>query len=217
MGAYTGIVNLIGNACELAKSMGYPESSVCVLEGDEDKIKEKFPDTYSSLISCKHNMDKRSVSEYGRDLVASWLFEDFIIRKLSENGLDVRKNGSDRNREILPSLSISPASDCTVAVNGKKRCMEIICDYSGWWKRNGQVDLRDGKYKSLLRENSMLLGISFTDKLYFLISDIGSVDALYIPNHKPYGDKPAYKITVSNSDFKNIDFSEMAKDITASI
>jgi len=217
MGAYAGIVNLVGDACGFAKAMGYPESSICVLEGNEEKIKEMFPETYSNLVSCRHNRDKRSVSEYGMDLVASWLFEDFIMKNLTDNGLDVRKNGTDRDREILPSEGVSPASDCTVVVDGKERCMEIICDYSGWWRNTGRVDLRDRKYESLSRENSMLLGISFKDDTYFLIGDMGSVDALYIPQHKPYGNKPAYKVTVNDSDFKDIDFVEMAKDIKGSM
>lgn len=213
MGAYSGIVSLISDACGFARSMKYPESSICVLGCNESELKDKFPLVYENLLSCSHNRDKRGVMEYGRDLVASWLFEDYIIHGLSECGLEIGKNGTDRNREILSSNNVSHTSDCTVRVNGKERCVELMCDYSGWWKRTGNVDLRDHKYEVMAQENSMLLGISFADKSYFLIGDMASEKAQYIPQHKPYGNKPAYRINVTENDLKPIDFNKISDEI----
>jgi hypothetical protein len=217
MGAYVGMVNLVGDICNFAKTMNYPESSICVLKGDIEELKNKFPDIYSNLISCEHNRDKREPIEYGRDLVASWLFEDYIIWNLSKQNLDITKNGTDKKREILQSSNVSHSSDCLVCNNDNKRSVEIMCDYSGWWKKTHNVDLRDRKYMELSKENSILLGISFIDKSYFIMSDLKEVNTIYIPEHKPYGNKPAYRIIISDDDIKKLNFKEMAFELSKSV
>ncbi len=82
----------------LARYFGYPESSLCVLSGDIARLESEFPDTYVNLLSCKHNMDNRPPEEYGRDLVASWIFEDVIVRHLRDEGLDI--SGADGRFEL---------------------------------------------------------------------------------------------------------------------
>ena len=145
MGAYNGMSQLLGDLVPIAESLNYPESSISVLRGDMQELQEKHPQTYNNLMSCRHNRDTRTPLEYGQDLVASWLFEDYLMKKLSEVGLAIAGAGADKNREILPNVKVSASSDCEVSYQGKTRGLEVMNDYTGWWKKTHHIDLRDQK------------------------------------------------------------------------
>lgn len=205
---------LVGeNLADIARSFLYPESSICILSGNEEELKTKFPDTYKNLLSCSHNRDKRTPMEYGRDLVASWLFEDFLINGLKDRGLDIEGNGADKNREILGKYSVSSSSDCIVRNGNSSVGVEIINDYNGWWNYARKIDLRDRKYEEIVKSKSVLLCISNTDGRYMLFRDIKDLPMKYIPEHKPYGGKPAYSLDISNCEMKKLDLNEVAETL----
>lgn len=204
---------LVGDLLTTARNLGYPESSICVLSGDVNELRHRFPETYSNLISCGHNKDKRSPIEYGQDLVASWLFEDYLMNELSAVGLHVEAAGADKNREILPYTKVSSSSDCLVSYQGRKRCLEIMNDYTGWWRRTHQIDLRDQKYNKIAETHSIFLGISNSDNSYILIGDISSFPSQFIQEHAPYGNKPAYRLSITERDLSNLDFKVLSEKI----
>lgn len=49
MGAFEGMTALLGDLVHVARSLGYPESTVCVLKGDANVLKRDFPTTYPIL------------------------------------------------------------------------------------------------------------------------------------------------------------------------
>ena len=215
MGAFIQMTNLVGNLLTLANELNYPESSKCILSGDENRLKILFPQTYSNLMSCGHHRDNRSPMEYGMDLVASWLFEDYLIKELTNVGLLITGDGADKNREVLPNTKVSASSDCVVSHNDRTRGLEIMNDYTCWWRRTHKIDLRDQKYNKIARTNSIFLGISNADNTYILIDKICDFPAKFIASHKPYGYKPAYQLTITDADLKPLDFNILANNIKA--
>jgi hypothetical protein len=213
MGAFIEMTNLVGNLTTVATEFNYPESTKCILSGDENRLRIEFPQTYSNLMSCNHHRDNRSPIEYGRDLVASWLFEDYLINELTKVGLSIIGAGADKNREVLPNTKVSSSSDCIVSYNGKRRGLEIMNDYTGWWKKTNKIDLRDQKYNKIDRTNSIFLGISNSDNTYILINKISDYPSKFIPAHGPYGFKPAYRVTITDADLKPLDFETIANQI----
>lgn len=213
MGAYRHMSSLYPDLVGKARGYGYPESSVCILGGDEQEFQQNYPDTYNNLLSCRHNRDMRTPFEYGKDLVASWLFEDFLMERLSDAGLEVSGAGADRNREILPHTRVSSSSDCLVSSNGKQRLLELMSDYNGYWSRYGRIDLRDSKFLQMQNSKSLFLGISTKDNKYILLDMSGDFEFEFIPAHKPYGWKPAYSIRLSENSMRLLDFSRLADDM----
>lgn len=213
MGAYSGMSQLLGDLVPIAKSLNYPESSITVLKGDMLELQTKHPQTYNNLLSCRHNRDRRTPLEYGQDLVASWLFEDYLMKELSDAGLAISGAGADKNREILPNVKVSSSSDCEVTYKGVTRGLEIMNDYTGWWKKTHHIDLRDQKYSKIVRTNSLFLGVSNSDNTYVLIDKMATFPSKFIPAHAPYGFKPAYQLTITDEDLKPLDFSTIATQI----
>ena len=113
------MLQLFSNLVPIAKSLNYPESSITVLQGNLVGLKAKFPQIHSNLLSCRHNKDKRTPLEYGKDLVASWFFEDYLMEELTNAGLSIAASGADKDREILPNLIVLSSSDCEVTYNGQ--------------------------------------------------------------------------------------------------
>lgn len=202
---------------KIACDLGYPEDTICVLSGDEQKLEKDHKDTFDAIMSARHNRDKRTPFQYAMDLAASWVMEDYVIKQLSDNGLKIKRAGEDKDRKMLSDKKISSNSDCTVSYGNKSRKLELVNDYKGYWMKNKKIDLRDDKYENLKKGASLLLGISTKAKKKFVLLDFEKdVEAKFIPSHFPYGGKPAWSISIKGM-LHDLDYSAIAKAIIAEI
>lgn len=218
MGAYQQISRMYRDGI-LAKAaeLGYSQANMCVLQGDLQSLENNFPECFRNLQSCLHNKDSRSLLEYARDLVASWIFEDTIVQKLIAAGLSTSLSGTDQNREILATTKVSACSDCAIAFNGKRRHLEIMSDYTGWWESTGHMELRDAKFTKLSRERALFLGICTVSQKYILLDFAGRINARYIPSHRPYGGKPAYSINIERAALKKFLMPPLVEELKAAL
>ncbi len=108
---------------EVAEELGYSESNILILTDKFDLLKVKFPEVWNEIISCIHNKDERRFEDYAKDLVASWIFEDTLLYYLKKYGLDIKLNGTDVKREILPISNIRTDSDYVIIFNSKKEML----------------------------------------------------------------------------------------------
>lgn len=201
----------------IARQMGYSEDNILILENNINKLMVDYPDVYDNLKSCRHNRDSRTEIEYAQDLVCSWIFEDYLLLNLRLNGLDVELSGADCERKILRSSSVSSKSDIVVKENNKKIYIELVNDYKGYWLKNNKVDLRDDKYLhvknlSLGDNKSLLLGIDFCNKKFFLFDIDNNQDVRYEAFHYAYR-KPAYSINLKNTIYHDFSFKEICNEV----
>lgn len=213
MGAFEHMSRIYPDLVKKAIEHNYPESSICILQGKLQRLKEEFPQIYSNLMSCGHHRDRRTPLEYGQDLVSSWLFEDSLMQELENRGLCISKAGADKNREILANAKVSASSDCTVSYNEKDRLLEIMNDYTGYWARYRKMELRDSKFSKLQESKSLFLGISTVDNKYILLDMSKEFEYKYIQSYFLYGGKPAYSIKLPKDIMKELDFTILAKEI----
>ena len=197
MGAFVGLSKYFSNGVlSSARDMGYSEPNLLVLSGDIDGLQNKYPEVWNSLVSCDHQRDKRSPITYGKDLVASWVFEDCIIGSLREGGLDAHHSGADCDRQLLYKDNVTSDSDVEIVLGDHRIPVEIVCDYTGWWTSNGRIDLRDKKYHKLKSSGSLLLGISTIDNTLVVIDFSKDISYKYFEYYTRYGGKPAYSIQI---------------------
>ena len=195
-----------------AESLGYSKPNILILEGKEEELKQSYPEVYANIQSCKHNKDDRKPIEYAQDLVASWIFEDVLIKDLADNGCVLTLNGADKKREILKSSKVSSSSDAILEYEGKSCPIEIMTDYTDYWQKKLRLDLRDDKCLKMCHEKSILLGIAVPSSKYILLDFAKDLDATWKKYHAPYH-KPAYSIKLSSEMESNIDFQAMAEDL----
>ena len=215
MGAYKSLFRSFGvPIAEYAAQQGYHEANLLILRGDLDGLKEKYPQIYENLLSCKHHSDRRTPLEYGQDLVASWLLEDHFLKKLDQSDVyRIQLGGNDRNRMILRETRVSTTSDFLLVSGAKQVSLELMNDYTGFWARTQRLHLRDNKYQSLCSSGSVLLAASIPTAQYGLFDFGKNISAKYIPEHKPYGNKPAYELALNREVFKKLDFAALRKDL----
>ena len=208
MSAFSGVTlyfNKNGKSLpEAAKQFHYSQANVLILEGKENELKTQFPQIYSNLRSCGHHADRRTPLEYGRDLVASWLFEDDFLAAINTSpNVRVALDGADRNREILPNIRTSAGSDYKIILpSGVERKLELMCDYSGFWTKTGRLHLRDAKYENMVRSNSLFVAVSVTTAEFTLYDFSREVPSVFIRSHRPFGGKPAHEISIRARDMK---------------
>lgn len=200
----------------LAKKLNYSESNILILEGNEEKLKTLYPDVYQNILSCVHNRDGRTPMEYARDLVSSWIFEDYMVQKFNSLGYNLYLSGRDKERVILSHSKVGSDSDVIFEYDNDKLNIEIMNDYSNYWEKHNTLDLRDNKFKKLLQTKSVLLAVSLINKKYSIITINKELEYRYIPSHQPYGGKPAYQIDLSCIEFYNFkifDIIEKLKEV----
>lgn len=197
----------------IAKILGYSFENILVLEDKETLLKTEYPQVYRNLESCNHQRDRRSLMEYAQDLVCSWVFEDYLITNLKAIGLDIHHAGDDKNREILSSSRVTANSDFLIKYNNKKLYVELANDYTGYWLKKLQVDLRDDKYlriknKKNSGDSSVLLGIDLKNKKYFIHDFSNDQNVMYIKYHPPFS-KPAYSIKLEKNNINEFSFDNI--------
>ncbi len=202
-----------GKLLQIAEKLGYSEVNLLILKGKEEEIKNRFPQTYMNILSCRHHADNRTLIEYAKDIVSSWVFEDYFMSSISSYNLKIELDGADKNREILPNKKTSSQSDYMITINNVKRSLELMSDYKGYWSKYNQIDLRDSKYKKLVISKSIFIGVCIPDH-YFLYYDFANPPkAKFLPSHFPYGGKPAYQIKISSENKNEFMFENIVHKI----
>ncbi len=217
MGAFAQLSAYYPDIIRKATELNYSEENLLILAGNEQALKDDYPETYANLLSCGHNKDGRSYMEYAQDLVASWVFEDDLMAQLAWEGLQITGAGADKERKILAHKQVSAGSDCLVSWRGRRVLLELMSDYTGYWTKYGQMDLRDDKYNKLVRSNSLFLGISTKDQKFIFLDFSTNVPATFIPSHRPYGYKPAYQVKVNRSSLLPFNIERLVELIKAAI
>lgn len=199
MGAYSGAKKFFKKPLDqVAKNLAYKEDNILILSGDEETLRKDFPATYQNILSCKHHSDRRTPLAYAQDLVASWLVEDSFLDTFNRCGLEATLDGADNNRQILSESKTSASSDFSITHNGISRKLELMNDYTGFWAQYHRLHLRDSKYQNMEREHSLFLAVSMETKEFALFDFNEEVNAEYIKFHRPYGNKPAYELNITN-------------------
>ena len=206
MSAFNGVQYCFNRPlADVARSLHYSEANIAILEGNENALKNKFPEVYSNLLSCKHHADARTPFQYGQDLVASWLFEDTFLLALEQSeSFSISLDGADKGRAILPSAKTSAASDYKITTaSGIVRNLELMCDYTGFWARTGKLHLRDEKFTKMQATKSIFIAVSVTTKEFAVYDFSAPIQARYIASHRLYGGKPAYELDISSNMMKS--------------
>jgi hypothetical protein len=214
MGPFEGVSLLFNdNLISIAKELNFSESNICILQDNEENIKKTFPEVYKNILSCSHHRDARTPIQYARDLVASWLFEDYIMQVLNKSGINIILSGSDRNREILPNKRVTTESDYLIQFGTNKIHLELMSNYTNFWKKTNKLHLRDAKYKKMSESGAVMLCVSPIDKYFFIIDFRNKINATFIPYHYPYGGKPAYELSIDRFDKHSFEELVLAKAI----
>ena len=195
MGAFKGVSQFFKRPLsEVATEFNYTEDNILILREDESGLMRKYPDIYANIRTCIHHADRRSYFEYAMDLVASWLMEDYLLKTMSSDSYEIVLNGADKERRILPSAKTSTSSDFLITKHETRISIEIMNDYTGFWKKHRVLHLRDTKYQSLQRAKSLFIAIATSSGEFAIYDFRKSVAATRIPSHRPYGFKPAYEL-----------------------
>ena len=198
MGTFTGVGNFFGRPLdEVAAELGYSQDNILILQGNEEELRRRYPRIYQNILSCQHQADQRTPIEYAQDLVAAWLMEDhFFFQELASDCYRLSKNGADRRRQILPNTRVSSSSDFVVERDRNRVTLELMNNYTDYWRRTGQLHLRDRKYDDLKDSRSLLLAVAVLTREFVIFDFRREIPAEFIPSHKGYGWKPAYALAI---------------------
>lgn len=214
MGAFLGVSHFFKRPLyEVARDLGYGEDNILILQGNEYDLVKNFPETYYNMKNCFHHRDRRTALEYAQDLVASWLMEDYFLNLLRSDSYEIQLDGADRNRKILPSAKTSASSDFLITRPGFQIKLELMNDYTGFWKENQVLHLRDAKYIQLQNTHGLFIAIAVPSNEFAIFDFRDTVPARFIPSHRPYGGKSAYELPIPPAKLRPITDSSMSQAI----
>lgn len=210
---YNGLSNLFNkDLADVAKDYNYSQSNIYILENNFEKLQIEYSDVWKSLQSCKHQRDKRTIEEYAKDLVSSWVYEDTILIYLKDN-FEIELYGADRERNVLPSSKVSTDSDFCLKKNDELISVELVNSYTNYWKAYQRIDLRDNKFEKLKKKQALLICIDiFNKEFYFVDLKKSNENIKYIQYHEPY-EKPAYQILLDNTNVFSFSIKNLIKEL----
>lgn len=171
--------------------------------GQQDEFK-----LHKILSGTSHHRDFRNPREYAFNIILNWLIEDLVFWILFRSGANIKKSGSDKERQLLSGNAVSADSDLLVINNRKKIFIEIIANYptrrgfSSFWEQNGSFDLRDFKLNNLLRESEsgtvFIVGIVVAKSKFFIMEINRSTNVNKINSQRNIGYKQTNEIIFEN-------------------
>ncbi|MCT7561970.1 hypothetical protein [Aliarcobacter butzleri] len=182
---------------DMATKLNYHKSNIYILKDKFDLLKKDFPEIYNDLLTCIHQKDNRTYQEYAKDLISSWIFEDTLLKYLSNSKLEVVLSGSDKNRIILKNAKVETTADYLIKKQNKQRYIELINSYTPYWANTKRIELRDNKYLKMKEKNVLLLCIDIYSNIFYIINIAILENIRFIEYHKAYG-KPAYSIDIKD-------------------
>ena len=217
MGAFVALKDYFGKPLvEMARDFGYDESNILILKGDKEELKSRFPDIYGSLDSKRHESGGRDPIDYGRNIVASWLFEDYLLENLKNDSFTISLAGADKNRLILPPGKTSAKSDYVIQMrDGRKMSIELATDFSDYMYRVHKLDLRDNKFYKIKKEKGLLLAIAISGNAnrFALIDFRRFIPMKASKNHEDFDNKDVKTINVERDALHAFSFENVINKI----
>ena len=141
MGAYQNASQLLPKpVLAMAREVNYSKENYLILARRNKQLQKEFPQIWENIQGCAYCADGRAPIEYARDLVASWLVEDYFLHLLTEAGYEAAAAGADKKRTILQYCQTGAECDFQIRLGGQVFHVEFLCDYTGYWCRTGHVD-----------------------------------------------------------------------------
>lgn len=201
------------------KKLNYSEANLLILTMNEERLKNEYPEIWNNIISCVTNRDSRTSMEYARDVVSSWVFEDYFVKKVKSlkiKDFDIELSGGDKERNFLDTKKVSGSSDTFVHYKDKTIKVEIVNDYTGFWYKTKMLHLRNHKYQKLKDEKALLLGVDICNVKYILLNMTdNNLQTKHIESHKIFGGKEAEQIDLDRSDFHDFWIKDVIENIIA--
>ena len=85
----------------MAREFNYSKENYLILARRNKQLQKDFPQIWENIQSCAYCADGRSSIEYARDLVASWLVEDYFLHLLTEAGCEATAAGADKRLSLI--------------------------------------------------------------------------------------------------------------------
>lgn len=185
----------------VAQELGYSEQNLDILGCDPSNkdskkaIYKKYKSLFDSFLNDEWNkslVDGRNVLDYFKDLIASWIGEDLLVKALNEYGFTATVANADSDRVIKTHRTeVTGEPDIKIEYEGNTRYLELMVALSPV-EKYGQFDLRLSKAKNQYNRKTLFLLHGLADNKFVLIDflrDNVTVSCNY-PNPR-YGNKPS--------------------------
>lgn len=86
--------------------------------------------------------ENRSWTQYFKDLITGWVLEDLFLEMVKQQGIDIRHNGKDAQREISRNGDVSQNADFVITVGDVERHVELTSEFNCFLEKDGFIEKR---------------------------------------------------------------------------
>lgn len=214
MGAYEGLSRYFnGGVLQKANELGYGEFLISVLKGDVETLERKYNSVWDTLKNCKHQIAGREPLDYGKDMIATWMFEDCVVGALRKSGLNI-----SYGKDYLTRKKFTPRPDkldTSVIITTSEGNFNLIirCENTGAWTRTNTIILREPQYKKLKNKKTILMALSTVDNKLILLNHGDISEAIHIDSYEPYDGKSVYSLILPNTAVRKFTIPTMVDEI----
>ena len=196
---------------DVASELGYSDENLEILACDKnDKsaklaLYKKHKALFDAFLNtdCADLRDGRNPLDYFKDLIASWVGEDLLVKALNEYGFHAEVANADKDRKIKASRqNITCAADIKIEYEGNTRFLELM-DALSPVEKFGQFDLRLSKARKQFEYGNIFLLQCLTDGKFILIDFLrDSVTVKYNAPHPRWGGKTSSLVNLDENGIK---------------
>ena len=142
----------LGDLCRKFRYYSIAQKIIALDENDERKtkltiardseLKHLYEEFAKNPKALSLRGQKRSWTQYFKDLITGWILEDLTMEMLRREGLDIKHNGVDGLRHITIANKVTQAPDFTVTVGNYSRKVELTNEMNHLLENMGYIEKR---------------------------------------------------------------------------
>ena len=154
---------------EVISKLSYPKPILDLFRLEEEEWQALYPNEAAKLQSHLKHYETRTLTDLGKETVLAWVLEDLTALYAIRRGRQVKRNGSDADREFTYLSDTRAKPDLLVSADGGKtfRKVEVTANYTDFFEVNGYQSFRFNKLENMKNDNAILLTLDvYANRLY---------------------------------------------------
>lgn len=154
---------------EVLKKLNYPQPVKDLFKLSETDWENLYPEEASKLQTHLKAYETRTIFDIGKETALAWILEDLTALYTLRKGRQVKRNGSDCNRQFTYLSSTKAKPDLLVSSDGGKtyRKVEVTANFTDFFLKSGYQSFRFNKLQNMQADNAILLTLDlYANRLF---------------------------------------------------
>ena len=154
---------------EVLEKLKYPQPVKDLFLLNQEEWQALYPEEADKLKSHLKSHETRTLFDIGKETCLAWILEDLTALYAIRRGRQVKRNGSDADRQFTYLSATKAKADLLVSADKGKtyRKVEVTASFTDFFAVNGYQSFRFNKLENMKNDDAILLTLDlYANRLY---------------------------------------------------